>query len=528
MAEKRESYNFGLLKVRRLKISGAQQNLLGFEELKRYSAGPQFDRMSHEEIIRICKGNDLKQIRKLSEWFAKTNGMYARAVRYIADINKFDYLIYPDIPLQGDLKEEENERILKEFDKVLTFFDNSSIQLMCRKWAQKVAVYGCYYGYFCDDVKDRLVVQDLPADYCRSRFTKQGYPLIEFNMKYFEDISKDKETRKRVVDLFPEEFKSWYRKYENKKLKAETTDDTDGWVLLNPDRAFKINFNEWDRPPFLSGIPALIELFEIQDLEKEKLLQQIQKVLVQQFDLDKNGQIPFQMPELERLNDNAIELVGDAVGVSVMSTFGKVSIEDIGAEKGLQSINNIDTAENNVYNNWGLSTNLFNTDGNLALEKSTTVDEAFAKPLILQLNEILNKFIGWRFNKKTIKFRLKMLFTTIFNQKEQLTQYKDLTKLGYSRFFPATAMGHSQKEITSLAKLEQQIMQLDAFMLPPFSSNTMSSDTWNQAKDVQRQIVGNGSGNQQPTLGEEKKNGRPQKANDEKSDKTLANEAAQG
>jgi len=30
------------------------------------------------------------------------------------------------------------------------------------------------------------------------------------------------------------------------------------------------------------------------------------------------------MPELERLNQNAIELVGDAVGVSVLSTFGKV------------------------------------------------------------------------------------------------------------------------------------------------------------------------------------------------------------
>jgi len=39
-------------------------------------------------------------------------------------------------------------------------------------------------------------------------------------------------------------------------------------------------------------------------------------------------------------------------------------------------------------------------------------------------------------------------------------------------------MGHSQKEITSLAKLEQQVMQLDAYMLPPFSSNTMSSETW--------------------------------------------------
>lgn len=86
-----------------------------------------------------------------------------------------------------------------------------------------------------------------------------------------------------------------------------------------------------------------------------------------------------------------------------------------------------------------------------------------------------------------------------------------------------------------MAKLEQQIMQLDAYMLPPFSSNTMSSDTWSDIKAQQEMIiqgrktnlanpataaneVGSGGGTA----------GRPSKAPDQKSDKTLANEAAEG
>jgi len=56
-------------------------------------------------------------------------------------------------------------------------------------------------------------------------------------------------------------------------LQPEEQGDTSGWIPLKPERAFKLSFNEWDRPPFLSGIPALVELSEIQDLEKEKLLQ---------------------------------------------------------------------------------------------------------------------------------------------------------------------------------------------------------------------------------------------------------------
>ena len=514
-----------------MKVDKAQANIIMEDGKKtnRFKTGGGFERMSHEQLIKICKGTDLAQIRALSNWFAKVNGMYGRAVRYIADINKFDYLIYPDLNLAEDIEEKDGERILKEFDKVLTYFDNSAIQALCRKIAIRVCIDGCYYGYICDDVPDRLVIQDLPVKYCRSRFLRRGVPTVEFNMKYFDDIAKDEASRIRILQLFPKEFQNGYRKYTQKKLEAEEYGDTPGWVLLNPKYSFKLNFNEWDLPPFLSGIPALIELAEIQDLEKEKLLQQIQKILVQQFDLDKNGQIPFNEKEIEQLNRNALALVGDAFGISVMSTFGSIHLEDVGAEKGLQSINNVDTAKNNVYTDLGLSTNLFNTEGNLSLEKSIIVDEAFAKPLILQFSELLNRVLENQFNKKKIKFRLKMLFTTIFNQKELAGQYKDLTKLGYSRFFPAIAMGHSQKEITSLAKLEQQIMQLDAYMLPPFSSNTMSSDTWAQVKDIQKQIT-QGKDSPQVANGEtdKEKGGRPALAPDQKSDKTLANEAAKG
>lgn len=523
--------NFGLLKVRSLKIKQSEAVIKDLSALN-------FAKMSHDRLIQICEGTDYNQMRELSRYFARTNGMYARAVRYLADIMRYDFMIYPNLDLDVEVDEKEGEKIQKKFNEVLEHFDNSAIQLMARKWAMTVCLEGAYYGYICDDINDKLVIQDLPVNFCRSRFRHRGIPLVEFNVKYFEKLTNNDEYRKRILSLFPEEFQAGWRKYKNNKLPAEEQGDDAGWIVLDTKRAFKFSFadNDLDIPPFISAIPALIELSEIQDLEKEKLLQQIQKILIQTFELDKNGQLPFTMPELQRLNQNALDMVGDAVGVSVLSTVANVHMEDVGAESGKDSQDTVAAAEDSVYNDLGISTNLFNTSGNLALEKSITTDEAYVKPLLLQFEQFFNNYLEWKFNKKGLKFRLKMLNTSIFNFRDQSNAYKDLTKLGFSRFLPMVALGHTQKEVVSLAKLEQQIMQLDAYMLPPFSSNTMSSDTWSDIKEQQQQILAGRKGQtgQNPAQqaaqtndGDKGSGGRPELPADKKSDKTIANQAAQ-
>lgn len=530
----RPSRDFGLLKVRTMKVKQSEAVVYSKD-----TSSMNFSRMSNDKLIKICQGNDMAQIRALSKWFYQNNGVYRRAVRYLSDLYRFDFMLYPNLDLDDELKESDQDKILKKFNEVLEHFDNSSLQLMSRKWAIQVCLEGAYYGYICDDISDKLVVQDLPIDYCRSRFLHRGLPLVEFNVQYFDKITNDKDYREKILSLFPDEFQKGYRKYKAGKLDAEDQGDEAGWILLDVQRAFKFNFGDTagDYPPFLSAIPALIELGEVQDLEKEKLLQEIQKILVQTFELDKNGQLPFTMPELQRLNQNAIDMVGDAVGVSVLSTVADVHLEDLDNTTGNESASAVSAAEDAVYNDLGISTNLFNTSGNLALEKSITTDEAFVKPLLLQFEQFYNRYLDWKFNKNKLKFRLKMLTTTIFNHVNLSDKYKDLTKLGFSRFLPMVALGHTQKEVISLAKLEQQIMQLDAYMLPPFSSNTMSSDTWSDIKTQQQQILSGQKVTGAPTPQDPaatakttdtqtSEGGRPEKPDDQKSDKTIANQAS--
>ena len=532
----RPPMDFGLLKVRKMTIKPAEAIIYKEDTKGRNSVD--WTRQTHDKMIETTKGTDLKQIRSLSKYFFQTNGVYARAVRYLADIYKYDFLLYPNLDLDLEMTDEFSDKILKKFNVLLEHFDNSAIQLMCRKWANVVCIEGCYYGYICDDVNDKLVVQDLPVDFCRSRFLYKGMPLVEFNVQYFDKVTSDQKYREKLLGLFPEEFQVGYRKYKAGKLPAEEQGDDAGWILLDMNRSFKFNFNDEDIPPFLYAIPDIIGLDEVEDLEKEKLLQQIQKILIQKFELDQNGQIPFTMKELQQLNQNAVDMVGDAVGVSVLSTVAEVSLEDLATSSGTESQNNLEAAQNSVYNALGISANLFNTDGNLALEKSIIIDEAYIKPLLLQFEQFFNRYLEWKFNKKDLKFRMKMLLTSIFNSSDMSSKYENLTKIGFSRFLPMVALGHTQKEVISMAKLEQQIMQLDAYMLPPFSSNTMSSDTWSDIKAQQQQILSGGKvtpvGGQADaarsgsvTSDSNGGAGRPQLPNDKKSDKTIANQAAQ-
>lgn len=532
----RPPMDFGLLKVRKMTVKPAEAIIYKEDTKGRNSVD--WTRQTHDKMIETTKGTDLKQIRSLSKYFFQTNGVYARAVRYLADIYKYDFLLYPNLDLDLEMTDEFSDKILKKFNVLLEHFDNSAIQLMCRKWANVVCIEGCYYGYICDDVNDKLVVQDLPVDFCRSRFLYKGMPLVEFNVQYFDKVTSDQKYREKLLGLFPEEFQVGYRKYKAGKLPAEEQGDDAGWILLDMNRSFKFNFNDEDIPPFLYAIPDIIGLDEVEDLEKEKLLQQIQKILIQKFELDQNGQIPFTMKELQQLNQNAVDMVGDAVGVSVLSTVAEVSLEDLATSNGTESQNNLEAAQNSVYNALGISANLFNTDGNLALEKSIIIDEAYIKPLLLQFEQFFNRYLEWKFNKKDLKFRMKMLLTSIFNSSDMSSKYENLTKIGFSRFLPMVALGHTQKEVISMAKLEQQIMQLDAYMLPPFSSNTMSSDTWSDIKAQQQQILSGGKvtpvGGQADTARSGSVTsdsnggaGRPQLPNDKKSDKTIANQAAQ-
>jgi hypothetical protein len=91
------------------------------------------------------------------------------------------------------------------------------IKKICTDIALNVIKDGAYYGYVANG-GDGIILQELPIGYCRSRYSVNNMPAIEFNMKYFDDAFKDPAYRMRVLNLFPKEFSKGYVMYKQNKL----------------------------------------------------------------------------------------------------------------------------------------------------------------------------------------------------------------------------------------------------------------------------------------------------------------------
>jgi hypothetical protein len=129
-------------------------------------------------------------LRDISNYFYKTSGIYSRVCNYFATLYRYDWYVVPE---SYDEKVKE-EKIVGDFNKVLNYLDNSAIKKVCGDIALSVIKNGAYYGYVVDS-NDGIILQELPVNYCRSRYNIGNMPTVEFNMRFFDIAFPDTNER---------------------------------------------------------------------------------------------------------------------------------------------------------------------------------------------------------------------------------------------------------------------------------------------------------------------------------------------
>lgn len=152
------------------------------------------------------------------------------------------------------------------------------------------------------------------------------------------------------------------------------------------------------------------------------------------------------------------------------------------------------------------------------------------RDLLLQFGEFFDRVVqSLSRNKKKYGYKLSMLETSQYNYKEMAKMYKEQVQIGYSKMLPQIAMGHSQSSIIRTAVFENEILHLSEIMIPPLMSSTMNSEALlgnknqNTSSNSQKKTEGNNTGQTKVLQTEEKQAGRPEKADDQKSEKTILN-----
>ena len=489
---------------------------------------PKLPYCTKEEIMKAIVTRDYKKIKLISDFFYAASGIYQSVCNYFAFLYRYDWYIYAE-----NVKDSANtDKIIEEYTKLLTYLDGTYIKKICGDIALKVIKYGAYYGYIIDSPKGAQL-QELPYEYCRSLYSVGGCPAVEFNMAFFDEQFKDLNYRLKVLKLFPDEFAKGYALYKQGKLNDDEATNAlswsggvnnkfrrTGWYLLDPSSTIKFNLNGSDIPVFFNALPAILDLDAAQELDRKKQMQKLLKILVQKLPMDKNGDLIYDVDEARDLHNNIVNMLRRAIGVDVITTPAEVESIDISDKNTTTSTDDLEKVERTVYNSLGLSRNIFNADGQIALEKSILDDESTVRNLLLQFSIFFDKIIEKKNQSKKFNFRFVMLETTQYNYKDLSKYYKELTANGQSKFMPMIALGHSQSSVLNLAYFENEILDLPSLMIPPLLSSTMNGQT---ILDTRSQRRGSNSQNTSGSTG-----GRPEKPDSEKSEKTIKNLESQG
>lgn len=444
---------------------------------------------TQEEVERILTSSSVEQKIKLSRTFFESDGIYRRIIIYYATLLKFAGILVPN-PAYG--KTLSTDFIQKKYHQAIDFIDNVNLPDFGTHIALKVFRDGCYYGILQGVDKKGITLLDLPTRFCTSRFKDfEGNDVVEFDVSYFDTIYDDEE-RQGALRIYPKVVSNWYRRWKRGKAKSK-------WVYLPTDITICLPFIDGE-PPFIDIIPAILNYDKAVDLDRDRDLEEIRKIIVQKIPHLADGGLLFEPEEAEVMHRGAVNMMKGNKNVSVLTTYADVDAI-ISKTSQDNATNIISKALENVYSETGSSRQVFSSDSNLALETSINNDMAMVMIFAHKLEKAITKIVNQQYSNSNISFRFKILPISYYNANKYIETTFKLATSGYSFILPALGLDLSQKELIDVKSLENDVLKMDDVLIPLSTAYTQSGTTTGQV-------------------------GRPAKDDSEKSDKTIANEVS--
>ena len=436
-----------------------------------------------EEIESIINSGSLASQIKLSRAFFDKGGFYQRILLHYATLLKYTGLLIPNPSFGKSLSEKY---IQKKYHSAINFIDSAGLPDLFTRMAIRALRDGCYYGIINAIDGDSISVIDLPIYYCQTRFKDaKGNDLIEFDVSYFDTIV-DKEDRKAALRVYPKVVANWYRRYKLGKVKK--------WVFIPAEMSICLPFFD-GHPMFLNIIPAAIEYDQARDINKERDLEEIRKIIVQKIPHLQDGGLLFEPDEAEIMHEGTVKMMKGNPNVSVLTTYADVDAI-VSKTSNDNATSSIEKSLLNIYSEAGSSPQLFGTESNLSLETSINNDMALMMTFARKLDKVMTFVLNNKFGNSNVTFKYTILPITFYNEQKYCDNALKMANSGYSFVLPALAMGISQKELGNIKDLENDVLGLKEKLIPLSTAYTESGNS----------------------------PGRPELPAEQKSAKTIANE----
>ena len=426
-----------------------------------------------EEVEQIISSGSIEAQIALSRNYFMKGGFYQRLLMHYATLLKYTGLLIPNPSFGKDLSEQY---IAKKYTNAINFIDNAKLPKLFTHIGIKALRDGCYYGVIQEITNKSISILDLPIFYCRSRFKdKEGNDIIEFNVTYFDTIT-DKDFRKKALAAYPKEVSNWYRRYKTRRV-------NNPWCYISPSVGICMSLID-ERPIFLNIITAELEYDDAKDINRERDLEEIRKILVQHIPHLQDGGLLFEPEEALEMHKGAVGMLKKNENLSVLTTYADVDAI-VSKTSNDNALNSVDKALSNIYATAGSSSQLFGTDSNLSLSTSITNDMALMMVLARKLENFITSIINEKYGNTNVTFTYKILPISYYNQTDYAETSLKLANSGYSFLLPALAMDISQRELSSIKNLENDVLKLKEKLQPLSTSYTETGNVGRPEKDAQ-------------------------------------------
>ena len=478
--------------------------------------GVDFENITLYQVKKIICSGEIKVIRELSRYFYRTSGIYRHTIDFLSNLSLYDTAIFPIFESGKGSKAQITKAFYSACDFVEALDIKNTLSRITREWLKS----GVYYGIL-QERGSKVVVQDLPVEFCRTRFKDlNNLNILEFNVTYFDSKYPDEMIKEAELLNFPEIIQRGYREW--KRGKVETP-----WVLVQPSNgAVVFCFAEDQTPPFLAAIPDLIDLDDATDREKTRDQNELYKLLIQRMPISSDGHLVFELDEVAKIHAGTADMLQNLETVDVLTTFGDTTMESLqDSTAATQSMNRIEKYKDNAWDALGLSSLLFNADNSSSLAYVIKRMEGEIKNYINIYATWIKFLINSRFTRPGLKFDFMILPTTLFNIKEYQDLYLQGAQFGYSKMLAGVAMGVKQRNLISTIDFENEFLGLTEKMLPLLSSYTQ---TGNENSAKKSESGEKNSNNSAQVKDINNKGGRPALAPEERSQKTQSNIDSKG
>lgn len=466
---------------------------------------------SIEDINEAKNSLNVGAMRDISNFYYKTSTSYRRILNYFSYLYKYYYTL--DLKhLATNFKANKKDSIKILYTKTLDFLDHINIEDTFGFIATRMLVDGAFYGIvnFFDD--DRITITMLDPNYCVSRY-KSPYNtnIVEFDVRFFNKYTNEIELN-GALSNFPKSVKTLWKKYKKGAIL-----DNNYYAVLPPEESCAFQFGNIPIPPFFDTIIDIINYNDYKDIEKRRDTLELEKLLIQKFKLDENGDLDVLLEEMSVMHDGVSEMLKDNPNIDVLTTIAdEIDLKDIQSSNQSNNSNKLEKMLVPKYENAGISFEMFASTTATSLELSISNSTSFMSQAITSFSVWLSMLCLSHFNYRQMEPIVTILPITWYNEKRLTDTYLKQAQSGYSLLLPYIATGKKQSTILDTKTLENDILDLNSLLIPPKTSSTLSyrdSSGARQKGDIQEKSDGPG---------------RPEKPLEEKSEKTIQNINAGG